>query len=92
MTEDDMVGCHHLLNRNEFEQTPGDSEGQENLVCCSPWVCKELDITEQQNNKGKKEQWIRVGIYLLGSVKEIFYRYYPLHGEIQYKISLFKCS
>ena len=52
----------------------------------------ELDITEQQNNKGKKEQWIRVGIYLLGSVKEIFYRYYPLHGEIQYKISLFKCS
>ena len=26
----------HLLNGHEFEQTPGDSEGQESLVCCSP--------------------------------------------------------
>ena len=22
---------------NEFEQTPGDSEGQRSLACCSPW-------------------------------------------------------
>ena len=28
-----------------FEQTPGDSEGQESLACCCPWVCKELNIT-----------------------------------------------
>ena len=28
MTEDEMVGCHHWLNGHEFEQTPGDSEGQ----------------------------------------------------------------
>ena len=34
MTEDQMVGWHHQLNGHEFEQTPGDSEGQENLVCC----------------------------------------------------------
>ena len=27
VTEDEMVGWHHLLNRHEFEQTPGDSEG-----------------------------------------------------------------
>ena len=33
------------------EQTLGDSEGQGNLVCCSPWGCKELDMTEQLNNK-----------------------------------------
>ena len=26
--EDEMVGCHHWLNRHEFEQTLGDSEGQ----------------------------------------------------------------
>ena len=25
--EDEMVGWHHQLNRHEFEQTPGDSEG-----------------------------------------------------------------
>ena len=23
--------------------------GQENLVCCSPWGCKELDTTERLN-------------------------------------------
>ena len=35
---------------DEFEQIPGDSEGQGSLVCCSPWGCKELDTTEQLNN------------------------------------------
>ena len=29
MTEDEMVGWHHHLNGLEFEQAPGDSEGQE---------------------------------------------------------------
>ena len=24
----------------EFEQTPGDSEGQGSLACCSPWSCR----------------------------------------------------
>ena len=28
----------------------GDSEGQGSLACCSPWGCKELDMTEQLNN------------------------------------------
>ena len=44
MTESEMVGWHNLLNAHEFEQTPGDSEGQESLVCCSPWDHKELDM------------------------------------------------
>ena len=30
----------------EFEQTPGDGEGQGSLASCSPWYCKELDVTE----------------------------------------------
>ena len=34
MTEDEMVGWHHGLNGHEFEQTPGDGEGQGSLVCC----------------------------------------------------------
>ena len=50
-TEDEMVGCHHRLNGHEFEQAPGDSEGQGSLVCCSPWGSKELGTTEQLNNK-----------------------------------------
>ena len=29
MTEDEMAGWHHQLNRHEFEQALGDSEGQE---------------------------------------------------------------
>ena len=49
MTEDEMAGWHHRLNRHEFEQTLGDSEGQGSLVCCSPWGRKELDTTQQLN-------------------------------------------
>ena len=48
MTEDEMVGWHHRLNGHEFEKTPGDSEGQRSLVCCSPWGCKESDTEQQQ--------------------------------------------
>ena len=45
MTEDKMVGWHHWLNGHEFEQTPGDSEGQGSLACCDSWGHKELDVT-----------------------------------------------
>ena len=45
MTEDQMVGWHHWLNEREFEQTPGDSEGQGSLVCYIPWDCEGLDTT-----------------------------------------------
>ena len=34
VTEDEMVREHHWINGQEFEQTLGDSEGQESLVCC----------------------------------------------------------
>ena len=37
MTEDETVGWHHRLNGHEFEQAPGDGEGQESLECYSPW-------------------------------------------------------
>ena len=45
--EDEMVGWHHWLNGHEFEQVSGDGEGQGSLAYCSPWGCKELDMTEQ---------------------------------------------
>ena len=45
-----MVGWYHQLNGHEFEQAPGDGEGQGSLACCSPWGYKELDTTEQLNN------------------------------------------
>ena len=49
MTENEMVGWHHRLNGHEFEQAPGDGEGQESLACCSPWDHKELAVTERLN-------------------------------------------
>ena len=36
MTEDETIEWHHHLNGHEFEQTPGDSEGQRGLVYYSP--------------------------------------------------------
>ena len=48
MTEDEMVGWHHQLNGHEFEQAPGDGEGQGRLACCSPWDRIEFYATEQQ--------------------------------------------
>ena len=53
MSEDEMIGWHHQLNGNEFEQTVGDDEIQGSLECCSPWDHKELDTTEQLNNKSE---------------------------------------
>ena len=50
MTEDEMVGWHHRLNGHEFEQTPGDGEGQGSLACCSPGGRRELDMIERLNN------------------------------------------
>ena len=49
VTEDRMVGWHHWLSGHEFEQTLGDSEGQQSLACCSPWGHKEPDMTECLN-------------------------------------------
>ena len=48
-TEDEMVGWHHRLDGPEFEQAPGDGDGQGGLASCSPWGYKELGMTEQLN-------------------------------------------
>ena len=59
-----MVGWHHQLNGHEFGQTPGDSEGQGSLECCSPWGYKESDTTEQLNNTPYRCPVPRAGCYL----------------------------
>ena len=45
MIEDEMVGWQHQLNGHEFEQAPGDSEGQGSLACFSLSGYKDLDMT-----------------------------------------------
>ena len=36
MTEGETVGWRHRLSGHEFEQAPGDGEGQGGLAHCSP--------------------------------------------------------
>ena len=49
-TEDEMVGLYHWLDGQEFEQAPAVGDGPESLVCCSPWGCKQLEMTERLKN------------------------------------------
>jgi len=49
MTENEMLGWHLGLDGDEFEQALAVGEGQESLVCCSPWGHKELGTTERLN-------------------------------------------
>ena len=49
MTEDEMAGWHHCLNRCEFEWTLGVGDGLGGLAFCDSWGCKESDTTERLN-------------------------------------------
>ena len=46
MTEDEMVGWHHRFDGHEFQHALGVGDEQGSLVCCSPWACKEWNMTE----------------------------------------------
>ena len=48
-----MIGWDHWLSGHEFEQTLGDSEGQESLACLRSWGRQELDMTQRLNNKNE---------------------------------------
>ena len=69
-----MVGWYHRFNGHEFEQTPGDSEGQGSLACCSPWGRKESDITERLNDNDN----FKIKVYTL------FFRHNALACLIDY--------
>ena len=54
MTEDEMVGWHHWLDGQEFEQASGVGDEQGSLACCSPWGGQRIRrdwATEQQYNR-----------------------------------------
>ena len=61
MPEDELAEWHHRCNGHELGQTPGDGEGQGSLVCCSPWGCKESEMTWRLNNdnplQGSLSHW-----------------------------------
>ena len=55
--EDEMVGWYHWFTGHESEQALEDSEGQGSLACCSPWGCKESDVTEWLTNNNIRSAW-----------------------------------
>ena len=83
VTEDEMVEWHHRLHGHEFEQALGVSDGQGSLACCSPWVCKELDMTEWLNWTEEWQEWnnhekirkisqLKKSVYVLGNKRSIW--------------------
>ena len=51
-----MVRQQHQCHGHEFNQTPGDSEGQSSLLCSSPWGHKMSEMTQQLNNNNQNRQ------------------------------------
>ena len=65
-TEDEMVGWHHQLNGQEFDQILGVGDGQGILACSSPWGHKELDMAEWLNWTEKiiLKKWRRTNVVI----------------------------
>ena len=61
-TEDEMVGWHHWFNGHEFDQVPGDGEGQGMLAFYSPWGCRVGHDweTEQHHHHNLSWHWINL--------------------------------
>ena len=75
-----MAGWHHQLSGDEFEQTPGNSEGQGSPACCSPWGHQESDTTEQLNNKNKLFQYNNISEDVKNDLSDMYlYVFYKFH-------------
>ena len=93
--QNEMVRWHHWLNGHEFEQAPGDGEGQGSLACCSPWGHKESDTSEWLHNNNNWEKYKPQGTTL----KQVWYFLgflYIVESHVQLgtieKTRLFTCS
>ena len=73
-TEDEMIGWHHWLNGQEFEQTQGASEGQGSLTYLCLWGCKESGKSEHQNTFLLCLEWHHLSSNLL----VLFYFPFPI--------------
>ena len=51
MTEDEVVGWHHCFDGHEFEQAPGEGDGQGSQACCSLW------LQRAGHDLGTEQQW-----------------------------------
>ena len=84
VTEDEMVGWHHWLNGHEFEQTPGDSEGQESLACCTSWGCRvrHILVTEQ------KQMYNTISRTYCEQLSKSSPYHFPFEKKCMYSVSL----
>ena len=64
MTEDEMVGWHHRLSGHEFEQPPGDSEGQR--AWCAAVYGSQRVGHDSATTPFKCHQPSQVGLFLPG--------------------------
>ena len=87
MTEGKMVGWHHQLNGHKFEQAPGDSEKQGSLLYCSPWGCKEWDMTERLNNTRMGCHWWNYYFYIEKKKERNWSSFSLCHEMTQWKNS-----
>ena len=61
VTGNEVVGWHHWLNGQEFEQTQGYIKGQGSLVCHSSWGSRRVGcdlVTEQQQQNHWQQQML----------------------------------
>ena len=77
--EDEMVGWHHWLYEHEFEQAPGVGNEQGSLTCCSPWGCKESNMTE----------WLSWTLNLHNDMCHLYLKTRRTKGQDTGKISFF---
>ena len=84
ITEDEMVGWHHWLDGHKFEQGSRVGDGEGSLACCSPWGCRELNVTEWLNKKFWFLKFVRVNFFLIEDyIPDIFYVVFVLEFVAQ---------
>ena len=77
MTEDEMVGWHHQLDRYEFGKVPGVDDRQGSLACCNLWGRKEPAMTEWLNwTEEEHTVFIKPYQALCDILHKIFYNHY----------------
>ena len=87
-TEDEMVGWHHQLDRHEFEESPGVSDGQGSLACCSPGrQQKDSAITYSYSFFPKLPNYLVLPSFP-GNRKFFFFFFFPISSFSKF-VSLF---
>ena len=76
VTEGEMVGLHHWFNGHEFEQTPGDSEGQGSLAWCRPWGHKKSNTVDRTTPTTTKttRKFPKMFVFFMRNVGKVFFK------------------